>query len=150
MKYIPRLLILSGLFLSCAIVSCEKNDDRSIKILPAIGCGQGLLPFDIDEYTTLVTDSVSVADVRLEQTCLIVDFVYSGCSKREVDVMAFIDQSSFVPTLNAKISNGPIEECLAFFMHTDTFNLTSIGLDLYDGTILRVHQWDESFVLEVE
>ena len=132
-------------------MSCDKDEEECIKILPPVGCGQELIPFNSEDYNTLATDSVSVIDVRLEHTCLIVDFAYSGCEIREVGVMAFLDQSSFIPVLNAKISNeDPLEACLAFFMHTDTFDLTSTDIVLYDGITLNVHQWGESFVLDVE
>ena len=151
MKGTSRLLIISCLVLSYTVMSCDKDEAECIKILPSIGCGQGLIPFNSENYNTLATDSVSVIDIRLEHTCLIVDFAYSGCEKREVGVMAFLDQSPFIPVLKAKISNeDPLEECLAFFMHTDTFDLTSTEIDLYDGITLSVHQWGESFVLDVE
>ena len=137
--------------MSCTIMSCDKDEEECIKVFPFVGCGQSLVPFDSQEFNSLETDSISVIDVRLEQTCLIIDFAYSGCERRDVGVMAFLDQSPFIPVLRAKISNAdPLEACLAFFIHTDTFDLTSTDSALFDGITLNVYQWEETFTLDVE
>ena len=139
--------------MSCVLTSCDKDGQGEIDIVPALtsNCGKFLLPFDLQGYNNLVTDSTSVVGVRVENTCLMVDFAYSGCAQRQVEVMAFLDYSSFIPVLHAKINNvDPLEECLAFFMHTDTFDLSTSDFDLYDGILLSVHDWSDSFVLDIE
>ena len=151
MKKSIRLLILSSLLLSCTFMSCDKDEEECIKILPSLGCGQDLIPYDSEEFNTLATDPLSVKNMRLEQTCLIVDFAYSGCKIRDVGVMAFLDSSAFIPVIYAKISNlDPQEACLAHFSHTDTFDLTTIDFDLYNGMTLNVHEWENSFILDVD
>jgi|GEM_PF-6009496 len=96
MDYFSRLLILSCFVLSCTVMSCDKEDSTSEE--PQ--CGKAVLPYDADQYSNLITDSISVVGVRLESTCLMVDFSYSGCERRETDVMVYLDQSPFIPILN--------------------------------------------------
>jgi len=147
MDYFSRLLILSCFTLSCTIMSCDKEDSTSEE--PQ--CGKAVLPHDADQYSNLITDSISVVGVRLESTCLMVDFSYSGCERRETDVMVYLDQSPFIPILNAKINNvDPMDACLGFFMHTDTFDLATSSFDLYDGMLLSVEDWSDSFTIDLD
>lgn len=130
-------------------MSCDKEVDKDIKFLPSIDCGKALIPFNSEVYDTLATDPISVVDVRLEHTCLIVDFAYSGCAVREVGAMALLVHTPSESLLQVKIHNeDPLEACLAHFSHSDTFDLTSPDYDLHEGMTLKVYQWEDSFIFQ--
>lgn len=153
MNIILRLLILSCLFLSLLFTSCTKEDEKSEQIdssSKAI-CGKALLPLDLEAFDAMQNDSAAIVDIKLENTCLIIELSYSGCSERVIDAMAFVDNAGFIPILETKIRNvNPLEECLAFFNHNDTFDLTSTDLDLFHGMSVVIHGWNESFILDLQ
>lgn len=153
MKIISRLLILSCLSLSFLLVSCNKENDEELSVQPTANavCGKALLYFESEEFDNLENDTTSIVDIDLQETCLIVDFAYSGCSIREIDAMAFIDFTSFIPILDIRIDNAdPLEVCQAFFTHKDTFDISSSDLELYHGMSVVVKDWHESFILDLE
>lgn len=153
MKNFLRPLILSCLSLSCLFISCTKDNDDLICSEPMsqTSCGSALLSFEADQFNTLVTDSISVVNVDLQNTCLIVEVAYSGCNQREIDAMANIDYQGLTPFLHIKVRNiDPIEFCQAFFNHTDTFDLCSSKLDLNDGMSVAVEDWSETFILDLD
>lgn len=146
-----RVLIFSCLLLTCTFLSCDKEEQESIEVQPSSSCGQTLIPFDLEQFENIVTDSTSVVGVKLEQSCLIVDFAYSGCEQREVGAMVLLDQSPFIPILNVKVQNvDPQEVCLAFFMHSDTFDLASTSLDIFSGMSVNVYEWNQTFILDLD
>lgn len=114
-------------------------------------CGSALLSFDADQFNSLSTDPISVVNIELINTCLIVELAYSGCGQRDIETMAFIDDSAFVPFVHAKIRNvDPMEECLAFFNHQDTFDLSSTGLQLNHNMTVVIEDWNETFSLDLD
>lgn len=153
MKNFLRLLILSCLSLSCIFSSCTKDNAVIICDEPMSQphCGNPLLSFNASQFDTLATDSVSVVNVDLQNTCLIVELAYSGCDQREIDAMANIGFIGLIPFINVKVRNiDPLEFCQAFFSHRDTFDLCSAGLDLYDGMSVVVKDWDQTFILDLD
>jgi len=144
--------ILNCFLLLILLSSCHSEADPDFGDLSFTTpkCGKALLPFEVDTYENLSTQPSAIEHIELEGTCLIVEFAYSGCGISESNLMAFLDYSSFIPVMYAKVGQLHPGLCDAYITHTDTFDLRTAGYELYDGITLKIHNWDNSFIFDIE
>lgn len=138
------------------LTSCNKNDQEEtlidvIEQGPSeliVDCGKSLLEANDPHYAQLPTFSEGVKGIRLEDHCLIVDFAYSGCEVHNINVMPRLTGSNIEEGLELKINHLNTDLCLAYFEHTDTFDLYSINNLPNDADIpITIYDWPESFIL---
>lgn len=144
-RYAFFLIILS-FCIYC--VSCSK-DDPGDQFTPDV-CGVELIPYIQSDFENAPTDSSAVKSIKLEGTCLIVDFAYSGCSVHDIDAMGLISQGPSVPVLSLKLVHNNNDACLAFFMHTDTFDLNTVDQASDYGLVdLQIHEWSQTYNVQL-
>ena len=142
------LIALSGLVGICMLMSCENDEIPSNINDSLVLCGEALLDFDSETYNEIKTDSSAVKNIRLEGTCLIVDFAYSGCGIHNIDAMGYINMVSLMPFMSVKLIHDNDDLCLAFFEHSDTFDLSTIEHEGWTNINLQVFEWDELLLVE--
>lgn len=146
------------LFLSLLIFvafSCQKNDldvncfDNSNTLDT---CELEIVQ-DADLYNEDSMTSPFILGAALENNCLEINFLVSGCNSEESGIVVY-DSGSFelnndgIPVRNIRIDHPSTGDCLAGFEFRKTTDLSELRICDYDAIIIRIDNYDQEILYE--